>query len=171
MGASIVSLFFVSCGSNQISLDVVLASNATQNPLEEISQQLQLGASAGIYFVMDELENPPASIDDVLQGGGQTSDPNPNGVGNDPLQDEFKVSTSSLKPAAFYRIRMVARDLNGAITHIGVGDCPVNLSLKGNNTVKICFGENLQNHPPICPGLVNFNDCPGIDDGSSGQVQ
>jgi hypothetical protein len=160
----LASTFLGSCGGGaQVNLDVVLASNSSDNVLIKISQDLQIGLSAGVFFVLDELKATPVSVDDVLTGGDTYSEPDlNNSVGNDPLQDEFKVSTASLTSTSFYRIKMIARDSNGAITHTGTGDCPVKISLKDTNTVKICFGKNNPSDPPLCAGLTNFNNCPGI---------
>lgn len=158
------SSVFASCGGGaQVNLDVVLASNSNDNVLIKISQDIQIGLSAGVFFVLDELKTTPVSVDDVLTSGDTYSEPDLNtSVGNDPLQDEFKVSTATLNPTSFYRIKMIARDSNGAITHTGTGDCPIKISLKEANTVKICFGKNNPSDPPLCAALTNFNNCPGI---------
>ncbi len=162
--AIISSTLFASCGGGaQVNLDVVLSSNTSDNVLIKISQDLQIGLSAGVFFVLDELKATPVSVDDVLSNGDTYSEPDlNNSVGNDPLQDEFKVSTASLNPTSFYRIKMIARDSNGAITHTGTGDCPVKISLKGSNIVKICFGKNNPSDPPLCAGLTTYNNCPGL---------
>jgi hypothetical protein len=160
----LASSLLVSCGGGaQVNLDVVLGSNSDQNVLLKISQDMQIGLSAGVYFVMDELKTAPVSVDDQLSGGDTYSEPDlSSSVGNDPLQNEFKISTATLNPMSFYRIKMIARDANGNITHTGTGDCPVKISLKESNVVKICFGENNLSDPPLCPGLTKFTDCPGI---------
>lgn len=153
-----------SCGGgSQVEIEVVLASNGTQNELKKISQDMQLGLSAGIFFVLDELKTVPVSINDLLAGGINYSEPDISaGLGNDPLQSEFKISTSTLSPNSFYRVRMIARNINGGTTHIGTSDCPVKISLKETNSVRICFGVDDPADPPLCAGLTNFNDCPGI---------
>lgn len=162
-GSLLILLLFTSCGGGaEVQLDVVLSSNTTENVLLKISQDVQLGLSAGVYFVLDELKTTPVSVDDVLTNGDNYSEPNQSGAGDDPLQSEFKVSTSTLHPNSFYRIKMIAKDNNGSVTHTGTGDCPVKLSLKKQNTVKICFGKNIGSNPPVCPGLTKFTDCPGI---------
>jgi hypothetical protein len=155
---------FSSCGSGGVvSLDIVLASNATQNPLIKISQDMSVGLSAGVFFKLDELKTAPVSINDLATNGNTYSEPDLNGgVGDDPLTDEFKVSTSSLNPTSFYRIQMMARNSTGTTTHIGVGDCPIKVSLKDANRVKICFGKNDSSNPPLCPGLTAFSLCPGL---------
>jgi len=152
-----------SCGGGaEVNLDVVLSSNTSENVLLKISQDVQIGLSAGVYFVLDELKTVPVSVDDLLTSGDNYSEPDINGIGDDPLQKEFKISTATLNPTSFYRIKMIARDSNGNITHTGTGDCPVKLSLKKQNIVKICFGKDIANNPPVCPGLTKFTDCPGI---------
>ena len=151
-----------SCGGSAVQLDIVLASNTTSNVLKKISTDMQLGLSTGVYFVLDELKALPISIDDTVSGGDNYAEPSLSGIGSDPLQDEFKISTSSLKSGSYYRIKMIAKDANGATTHTGVADCPLKISLKDQNTVKICFGENNPSNPPVCPGLTAFTDCPGL---------
>lgn len=143
-------------------MQVVLSSNDTVNPLKKISADLQSGLSAGIYFILDELKASPASVSDLVAGGNNVSDPPASGVGNDPLQGSFKISTSSLNANSFYRVRMIAKDINGNVTHIGTGDCPVKVSLDDQNKIKICFGLNDPSNPPLCPGLTRFSDCPGL---------
>lgn len=152
------------CGGNQIELEVLLSVNQATNPLLQVSQAKQNGTSRGIFFVLDELDDPPSSIDDVKTGGDTYSQPDENGtsIGLDPLQDQFSISSSSLNPDSFYRVKMIAKDINGNITHTGTGDCPVKLSLSNQNLVKICFGVNDVSNPPLCAGLTTFSDCPGI---------
>ncbi len=157
-----ILLFSLSCGKEEIQVDIVLSSNQIDNVLLEISQDLQAGASAGVYFVLDELEPVPVSIDDVVAGGDTHAEPTLSGAGSDPLSSSFKVPFSALKANSFYRIKMVARDTNGTVTHTGSSDCPVKVSLGAANQVKICFGRNDQANPPICPGLTPFASCPGI---------
>lgn len=124
---------------------------------------MQLGISSGIFFVMDELKSSPVSVDDLLPGGDTYSEPDLNsGIGAEPLQGSFEVSTSSLHPNSFYRIKMIAKDTNGNITFTGTGDCPVKVSLKDQNKVKICFGKNDVANPPVCAGLTAFTDCPTL---------
>lgn len=157
-----LSLFLTSCGGSDVQVDIVLSSTDTTNALKKISTDMQLGLSTGIYFVLDELKALPISIDDLVAGGDNHSDPSLNGIGSDPLQGSFKISTSSLRPNSYYRVKMIAKDANGAITHTGVGDCPMKISIKDQNRVKICFGVNNPSNPPACPGLTAFNDCPGL---------
>ena len=151
-----------SCGGSSVQLDIVLSSNTTTNVLKKISTDMQLGLSAGVYFVLDELKALPVSIDDTVAGGGNYVEPSLSGIGSDPLQSSFKITTSSLNSGSYYRIKMIAKDANGAITHTGVADCPLKISLKDQNIVKICFGENNPSNPPVCPGLTPFNECPGL---------
>lgn len=154
---------FSGCGGNQVEIDVVLASNSTQNELKKISQDMQIGLSAGVFFIVDELKTSPFSINDLLSGGTTYSEPNINaGLGDDPLQKNFKISTASLNPNAFYRVQMVARNINGGTTHIGVSDCPLKISLKETNSIRICFGANDPGDPPLCAGQTVFTSCPGI---------
>lgn len=124
---------------------------------------MQIGASAGVFFVLDELKTTPTSVNDLLAGGDTYSEPNVQSAnGDDPLQKQFSLSTSSLRAGSFYRIKMIGKGANGATTHTGTGDCPIKLSLKDVNEVKICFGENDPSDPPLCPGLTKFTNCPGI---------
>lgn len=152
------------CGGSQIVLEVLLSVNQTSNPLLEVSQNKQNGTSRGVFFVLDELDDPPSSIDDVKTSGDTYSQPDVSGtaIGLDPLQDQFSISTTSLNPDTFYRVKMIAKDINGNITHTGTGDCPVKLSLSAQNLVKICFGRNDVSNPPLCAGLTTFSDCPGL---------
>lgn len=154
----------LSCGGNPIELDVLISVNETTNPLAEVSQAKQSGTSRGIFFVLDELDAAPSSIDDVKVGGDTYSQPDQSAstIGLDPLQDEFTVSTTQLNPDSLYRIKMIAKDVNGTITHTGTGDCPVKVSLKDQNIVKICFGQNDISDPPLCAGLTTFSDCPSL---------
>lgn len=153
-----------SCGGNSIKLEVLLSVNQTDNALLQVSQDLQSGLSTGIFFILDELDPAPTSIDDLKVGGASISDPNlaSSVVGLDPLTNEFKISTTALLPGTFYRIKMIARAVDGTTTHTGTGDCPIKLSLESQNMVHICFGKNLPSNPPLCPGLTSFSDCPGL---------
>lgn len=169
----ILPFTLLSCSSDGIRVNLILASNTTENPLITISQNMQLGTATGLFFVFDELESDPQTINDTIAGGDTYTDPSGNGsAGYDPLSKDFKISTDSLKPNAYYRLRVVSRNSGGAVVYVGNSDCPINLSFKGANNVKVCFGENIQNSPPICPGMTAFDDCPGFaSNNSAGQVQ
>ncbi len=165
LGAAFFLILIAACSeSPDLTVEISLAANQTNNPLIQIDNDLKSGASSGIYFQLDQLHCPPANIDDVVSGGSVVKVPNPDAGegGSAPLTDQFNIQSNLLLDRTFYRVMMYER-YEGVLRYKGVGDCPVNLALGESNKSTICFG--LAGSTPVCPDLTaQWSNCPGVTD-------
>ncbi len=153
-GYFVIAFLFWGCGGEEsLRIDIDVAVNQSVNPILSVGTR-------GVYFEFAPLECPPSNIDDVDANQEVFEDPDSSGVGYSPIQDTYQMGTSQLLPYTYYRVRMIALDTVTSVpTHIGVIDCPFNVSLGNLNNGTICFGSNSESNAPICADSLDWSDC------------
>lgn len=155
-----ICVFLWGCAQDpDIQADIIIAANQSSNPILDLEAAFQGGGSRGIFFRLDPLSNSPTGINDTT--GTTTQEPS-SGIGMNPKSKTFSLKSELLNPGVRYRLRMVAIDSGGNVTHIGTGDCPIFSGMQNQTKIKICFG--LSSGPnPVCGGLTPFGCCEGIN--------
>ncbi|HLG19974.1 MAG TPA: hypothetical protein VI895_09215 [Bdellovibrionota bacterium] len=159
----------LSCGSSPtIRIDVDIAANTgtSDDLLESIEANRQLGISRGIYFRFTPLICPPIDINqtDTTSGKQTFTQPDDSLGGVSATKSEYSIDSSQLLNNTYYRVEMLAPNLDGSIPFGGTGDCPINLSLDaGINLTTICFGAiGTSTIGPLCAGTTPFSQCPTV---------
>jgi hypothetical protein len=165
LAIAFVGFFLFGCGSgnsDQLELDVQIASNQTNNPFAVLAPAFQSGQSRGIFFRLDAMSANPVGINNTT--GEPIVEPSlSSGLGFDPASEFFSLPSELLAPGQLYRLQMYALNSEGATTHVGTADCPIGQNISTDITpIVICFGL-AGGQEPLCGGTTPFGCCPGID--------
>ena len=148
----------ISCGSSPtVQVDIEIASDSAGS-MQQISAAIEGGTSKGVYFRFDPLKICPTGIDDIDTTAPAVLPSDPSfELGADPSKDQFVINTSKLDTNRVYRVRMIAFDTSGNVTHYGYGDCPISVKYPELNSVTVCFGKQISSRQ--CFPWVDFVNC------------
>src|SRR5262245_37201469 len=103
---------FLSCGSSptiRIDVDIAVNPGTSDDILQTIEANRQLGISRGIYFRFTPLVCPPININqvDTTSGKPTFTQPDESLGGASATKSEYSIDTSQLLNNTYYRVEML----------------------------------------------------------------